>query len=200
MKKEEFNKLVPALQAPFTNPKWRFHSPCADGKTCIVVPYIDSRMVQQRLDDVLGPAEWQNTIEEESGVSSLSINIDGEWVSKSAIEMSYRVGKNGQKEDKIEKEKALDSDALKRAAVLWGIGRMLYTIGAKSLPYDAKSKHPMDSNRKYCLVTPTALTNYMNKISTSEGLLYQIYNLNPALHEDDEFMDCLKRMKEYVKL
>ena len=46
----------------------------------------------------------------------------------------------------------------------------------------------------------TALTNYMNKISTSEGLLYQIYNLNPALHEDDEFMDCLKRMKEYVKL
>ena len=102
--------------------------------------------------------------------------------------------------DRIEKEKALDSDALKRAAVLWGIGRMLYTIGAKSLPYDARAKHPMDSNRKYCLVTPTALTNYMNKISTSEGLLYQIYNLNPALHEDDEFMDCLKRMKEYVKL
>ena len=77
---------------------------------------------------------------------------------------------------------------------------MLYVIGEKSLPYDAKTKHPMDVNRKYCLVTPTALTNYMNKISTSEGLLYQIYNLNPALHEDDEFMDCLKRMKEYVKL
>ena len=188
---EEFNKLVPELQEPFKLPKWRVQSayPKDNPTKCIVVPYIDSRMVQERLDEVVGPASWQNTYEPDSGAASLSILIGGTWITKTDVGT----------ETKVDAKKGKASDGLKRAAVLWGIGRDLYSLGAKSLPYNAKSSHPMDIDQKYTLSTSTALSNYMNKISESEGLLYQLFRLNTNLKNNKEFIELLKKLKEYVK-
>jgi len=85
---------------------------------CIIIPYIDSRAVQQRLDDVVGHGNWQTDyIFKDHGVlCKLSIFIDGMWVTKV----------DGSPETAVEGFKGGISKALVRAAVHWGIGRYLY--------------------------------------------------------------------------
>ena len=43
------------------------------------------------------------------------------------------------------------------------------------------------------------ISNYMNKISESVGLLYQLWNLNKDKWEDSEFKDLFIKMKKYVE-
>lgn len=123
MTKEEIYK---ALKRPF-NPKlisWRAGATNAkknDGKAtkCIALAYIDARDVMQRLDDVFG-LDWQckYTHAENKTICEIGIKIEGEWV--------WRAGGAGDTD--IEAEKGAISDAFKRAAVLFGIGRYLYSL------------------------------------------------------------------------
>lgn len=86
--------------------------------------YIDARYVMERLDDVVGQANWQSQFREVEGgiVCRLGIlvmydnTLVPEWVWKEDIGT----------ESTIEAEKGSYSDALKRAAVHWGIARDLY--------------------------------------------------------------------------
>lgn len=75
---------------------------------------------------MLSPENWSNTYEAESGTASISIRINNEWICKSDIGT----------DSNVEKEKGKASDAFKRAAVLWGIGRNLYHIGTKSIQWN----------------------------------------------------------------
>ena len=52
------------------------------------------------------------------GCCRIGIKIDNEWVWRS----------NGAGETQVEGEKGKFSDAFKRAAVLWGVGRYLYYL------------------------------------------------------------------------
>lgn len=73
-----------------------------------------------RLDSVVGQANWQATYSHalSKTVCELSIRCGDEWIIKS----------NGAGDSDIEGEKGALSDAFKRAAVLWGIGRYLYNL------------------------------------------------------------------------
>ena len=74
----------------------------------------------RRLDDVCG-FKWQNRYTlADSGllVCEIGINIDGEWIWRA----------NGAGDTQVEAEKGKASDAFKRAAVMWGIGRYLYSL------------------------------------------------------------------------
>jgi len=84
--------------------------------------YITARHVMDRLDKVAGPPKWATTYHEVMGrvVCNLSVYIDGNWITKS----------DGADDTSIEGAKGALSDALKRAAVQWGIGRYLYLPGA----------------------------------------------------------------------
>lgn len=191
--KEEltFAKKMEILTAPIGNPKWRIQSkgPNVGKKTfCIVVPYVDARMVQERFDEAFGAENWENTYDPESGSASISVRIGGEWVTKSDVGI----------ESKSDGVKGKASDAFKRAAVLWGVGRDLYLLGQKSLKLNEK-EIPISQDGSIELRTPTAISNYMNKLSTSLGLLYQIWNLNKNLQVDDNFKDLITKLKEYVK-
>lgn len=87
----------------------------------ICVPYVTNRAIQQRLDDVIGPAHWRNDFREgpDGGVlCGLSIRVDDEWVTKW----------DGAENTDIEGVKGGLSGAMKRAAVQWGIGRYLYAL------------------------------------------------------------------------
>jgi hypothetical protein len=87
-----------------------------------VLAYIDNRNIQDRLDSVVGPANWKNEYAKgpEGGVlCGLSIKVDGEWITKW----------DGAENSDIEAVKGGLSDAMKRAAVQWGIGRYLYELG-----------------------------------------------------------------------
>lgn len=80
--------------------------------------YVDARYVMERLD-AIGPGNWQrrHSLGSDGKVScDIGILIDGEWVWKG----------DGAGETDIEGEKGAFSDAFKRAAVNWGIGRDLY--------------------------------------------------------------------------
>ena len=82
----------------------------------IALAYIDARDTMKRLDDVCGDL-WQVEYPFE-GCARVGIKIDNEWLWRS----------NGAGETEVEGEKGRYSDAFKRAAVLWGVGRYLYYL------------------------------------------------------------------------
>ena len=102
-----------ALKKPFANHKWR--KGYKGGKDLV---YIDARDVMNRLDEVLGVGGWQAHYDSVGGrmICKLACKIEGQWVTKS----------DGAGDTDIEGNKGGISDALKRAGVLWGIGRYLY--------------------------------------------------------------------------
>jgi hypothetical protein len=113
-----------ALSAPFPPDKvsWRVGSTNKEKTKGMALAYIDARDVMDRLDEVCGPAGWQCSYPHANGktVCSIGIKIGDEWVWKA----------NGAGDTDIEAEKGALSDALKRAAVCWGIGRYLYDLGS----------------------------------------------------------------------
>jgi len=115
------------LKAPFppNEVNWRIGQAGKKGNGEVwakVLAYLDNRCIQDRLDHVCGPENWKNEYAPApcGGVlCGLSIKIAGEWVTKW----------DGADNTDIEATKGGLSDAMKRAAVQWGIGRYLYEIG-----------------------------------------------------------------------
>lgn len=83
----------------------------------IPLAYINARDVMERLDFVIGCENWQDRYPRD-GCCELGLRINGEWVWKS----------DGAGQTDVEGEKGQYSDALKRAAVKWGVGRYLYDL------------------------------------------------------------------------
>ena len=84
-----------------------------------VLSYVDARYVQDTLDNVVGPENWESKFYEAKGAlfCEITIDIDGKKISKSDC---------GTESD-IAPAKGEASDAFKRAAVMFGIGRDLYS-------------------------------------------------------------------------
>jgi hypothetical protein len=107
-----------------------------DGKVWArVVPYIDSRAIMDRLDEVCGPENWQNQYNPgfAGGIlCGIGIKVDGEWVWKYDGAEIVPEDEDGEKKGKnrIDPLKSSFTNAFKRAAVQWGIGRYLYSIQA----------------------------------------------------------------------
>lgn len=117
------------LEAPFkaSEIRWRLRNSTDNGG--YAVPYLDSRAIQNRLDSVLGKENWQCSFSvistgnaKEPIVNTCTISIyyveRSEWVSKS----------DGAGWSDIEPVKGGLSDALKRAASMWGCGRFMYQL------------------------------------------------------------------------
>ena len=102
------------LKRPFkaSQLKWR------KGPGGIELVYITARDVMDRLDEAVGIAGWSTNLREVQGrvTCELSLNINGTWITKT----------DGAGDTGIEGEKGAISDSIKRAGVLWGIGRYLY--------------------------------------------------------------------------
>lgn len=134
-----------ALSDPFpdTAISWRIGATNGDKSKGMALAYIDARDVMERLDTVCGPGNWQDRyVETPKGriLCSLSIRIGGEWVEKS----------DGAGETDVESEKGAISDALKRAAVKWGVGRYLYSIDSPWILVEQRGKSTVmkDGERK----------------------------------------------------
>ncbi|MCF7794260.1 MAG: hypothetical protein K9N09_10320 [Candidatus Cloacimonetes bacterium] len=89
-----------------------------DSRRALILPYITSRAVMDRLDEVIGCANWSDEYEVlETGVTcKLSLQLEDRIISK----------EDAAPFTNIEALKGAFSDALKRAAVKFGIGRYLY--------------------------------------------------------------------------
>lgn len=112
---------------------WRVGSTNADKTKGMALAYIDVRDVMDRLDAVVGPENWSDSYTETAKgtlLCTLSIRINGEWISKC----------DGAGATDVEAEKGQVSDALKRAAVKWGIGRYLYSLSSPWVPIEARGR------------------------------------------------------------
>jgi len=125
------------LTAVFTLDEVKFKPQSVKGNRALAVAYIDSRTIQERLDDVLGPEGWEDAYEVCEGGSvkcRLRLKLNGQWVSKEDV------GSPSEQSDAGDRLKAAFSDALKRAAVKFGIGRYLYRLPLVWCDYDIARK------------------------------------------------------------
>lgn len=125
MKKDcSMEEIQARLSEPFPSKdiEWRVsRSGNSNGKNwAMVLAYVDNRAIQNRLDEVFGPAGWKNEFTDfmQGILCTISCFVDGEWVSKS----------DGAEQTQFESLKGGLSGAMKRAAVHWGIGRYLYKL------------------------------------------------------------------------
>lgn len=109
--------------------------------TCLA--YVTNRAIMERLDAVVGPANWRNEYREWTTGSpgvlcGISIRVGDEWVTKW----------DGAEQTDIESVKGGLSNAMKRAAVQWGIGRYLYDLPEGKATISEKGQHYQAKNEK----------------------------------------------------
>lgn len=127
------NEIIERLREPFpaSAVHWRVGATNnRDNPTKgIALAYLSAVDVMNRLDDVLGPLNWQDRYPF-SGCCELSIRIGDEWIAKA----------NCAGETDIEGEKGQASTAFKRAAVKFGIGRYLYDMKNAWFPVEKRGR------------------------------------------------------------
>ena len=134
-------KLTKKLTAPFEakDVEWRIQQTTQDKSRGLAVAFITSRAIQRRLDETVGPFHWKtefspwHQIGNGSQLCALSIYDESrkEWVTKT----------DGAENSDIEPVKGGLSDSFKRAAVQWGIGRYLYSMGALWVDVEQRGKN-----------------------------------------------------------
>lgn len=107
--------------------EWRLQQANKERMQGLALAYVTNRAIQDRLDDVVGPENWHNDYKpwhsagkKESQICGISIYNEErkEWITKW----------DGAEDTDIEAIKGGLSDSMKRAAVQWGIGRVLYKM------------------------------------------------------------------------
>jgi hypothetical protein len=129
-------EVMRALAEPFPAEVIGWKPQTVKGARCLAVAYIDARDVMDRLDAVVGTGGWQDSYEflpDHTVVCTLRVSIGGEWVAKSDV------GGESDQKDVGDRTKAAVSDALKRAAVKFGIGRYIYRLDHQWVDFDAKT-------------------------------------------------------------
>lgn len=127
-----------ALAKPFPVSAIKWKPQSVKNNRCAAVAYIDARLVMDRLDDVCGVDGWSDKyklLPDGSVLCKLSI-----WVFASGQEpvkiTKCDVGSPSEQPDGGDRLKAACSDALKRAAVKFGVGRYIYRLVPQWVDYD----------------------------------------------------------------
>ncbi len=129
--------IASRLAEPFEPSEVKFKPAVVSGNRALALCYVDARVIQDRLDEVMGVTGWQDDYEclaDGSVVCRLRLKIDGEWLVK------VDVGSPSEQPDGGDRLKAAFSDALKRAAVKFGIGRYLYRMPSQWVDYDPQKR------------------------------------------------------------
>lgn len=122
---------------PPSRVSWRIGRKTADKTKAQLLAYIDARDVMEVLDRAIGFDNWQCRYPLAEGgllVCEIGLRINGEW--------QWRA--NGAGDTQVEAEKGKCSDAFKRAAVLWGVGRYLYGLATPWVAIDQYGKWASD--------------------------------------------------------
>ena len=126
-----------SLAEPFDPAELKYKPQVVNGNRAIAVTYIDARLIQDRLDEVVGVENWQDEYQPLPGGSvlcRLRVRIGKRWITK------MDVGSPSEQPDEGDRTKAAFSDALKRAAVKFSIGRYLYRLPVQWVDYDPKKR------------------------------------------------------------
>src|SRR5438067_4899713 len=133
----ELRAITESLSAPFEAKDVKFKPQMVKNNRALAMAYIDARLIQDRLDEVLGVENWQDKYDilpDGSVMCRLRVKLGDHWITKSDV------GSPSEQPDSGDRLKAAFSDALKRAAVKFGIGRYLYRLPAQWVDYDPVKK------------------------------------------------------------
>ena len=139
MEQNDPRQIQAELAMPFApeDLEWRLQRADKDGKWGIAVPFVTNRAIQNRLDDVVGPENWYNDFKPWHGVGGKEAQLCG-------ISIRYGDGFitkwDGAEDSDIEPIKGGLSDSMKRAAVQWGIGRVLYNMDVVFVDVEKRGK------------------------------------------------------------
>jgi hypothetical protein len=145
----EFTRdVMEALAAPFADDEIEFLPRATSGAKAMALAYIDARDVMRRLDAVVGPSNWQFDFD------FLPTPTGGTSGKHSGVMVKGRLtvlgvtkcdaGEAGAEEEAL---KSAVSDALKRCAVHFGIGRYLYYLPRVWAQYDAARRQFVERPR-----------------------------------------------------
>ncbi len=117
------------LQEPFKPEEieWRVGSTNNDKTQGLALAYVTNRAIQNRLDETFGVFGWKNEFhawKNNGQLCGISIKCGEEWITKF----------DGADDSNMEATKGGLSDAMKRAAYQWGIGRYLYNLDSVWMP------------------------------------------------------------------
>lgn len=190
MSLEELKKQIPF--------KWRVQSFSKSSQTASCVAYVDARDVMDILDQVVGTENWQSDFKEIKGnlYAGVGIRLNNsiEWVWK------WDCGT----ESNTEKEKGEASDAFKRAAVKWGVGRFLYDIPIQYVKSNEKktaSNYPFvvdDNGQKVWDITKFINDKMVNKNTTQQK--QQVKNQEPAAVQTSENVIDIQKRKDQEQM
>ena len=106
--------------------EWRIQVTTKDKTSGLAIPYVTNRAIQDRLDEVVGPENWYNDYKpwhgngkKDAQICGISIYFEGK---------GFITKWDGAEDSDIEPIKGGLSDSMKRSAVQWGIGRVLYKM------------------------------------------------------------------------
>jgi hypothetical protein len=136
----EFTRdVLDALGAPFPEDEVEFLPRGNWEGKARALPYIDARSVMRRLDAVVGPGGWSFDFD--------VLSPDGKMVRGKLTVLGVTKCDAGEGGSEDEVLKSAVSDALKRAAVHFGIGRYLYYLPSVWAPYDQRKRQFAETPR-----------------------------------------------------
>jgi hypothetical protein len=142
----QWDEIKKQLAAPFHSyyVGWKAQATNRDKTRALAVAYIDARTVMDRLDQVVGPGNWSDTyrlVSAGDGEFAVECTLALFGVSKSDIGTADEDDDSStDRRSAASVSKSAYSDALKRAAVKWGIARYIYRIPKQWVGYDAARK------------------------------------------------------------
>ena len=140
MAQKDARTIQAELAKPFAaeDLEWRLQKAVEAQKRGIAVTFVTNRAIQNRLDDVVGPDCWYNDFKpwhaagkKEAQICGISIYFEGK---------GFITKWDGAEDSDIEPIKGGLSDSMKRAAVQWGIGRILYNMEPVWVNIEQKGK------------------------------------------------------------
>jgi hypothetical protein len=147
----EFTRdVAEALGAPFPEDEVEFLPRGNFEGKARALAYIDARSVMRRLDAVVGPANWSFDFD--------VLSPDGKMVRGKLTVLGVTKCDAGEGGSEDEVLKSAVSDALKRCAVHFGIGRYLYYLPSVWAPYDQRKRQFSETPRISPAAVEKALT------------------------------------------
>lgn len=200
MKTSEMHELQNQLAAPFDPSEVKFKPAMVKGNRALALHYVDARAIMDRLDAVVGVEGWSDEYEflpDGSYLCKLRVRFGDTWI------MKMDVGGESEQPDEGDRRKAAVSDALKRAAVKFGVGRYLYRLPSQWVAYDPQTKR---------LLSKPALPAPASNGTLRKQLLELVESTGTALHallrhygaenveslNDEQCHDAIRRLRAKV--
>ena len=181
--------LQERLSEPFAPNEIKWLPKVIRGDRAMAIGYVDARAIMDRLDAVFGWERWEShfqVLPNNSTICRLRVKVGDGWVEKSDV------GSPSEQPDEHDRMKASFSDALKRAAIHFGIGRYLYRLPPQWVPYDAKTRYFKSTPR----LPDWALPRDWNKAGKPEGPAEPDHADSPPVGTNGQQQKPSKSLKE----